>query len=364
MKKLFLLTALFVAAAFPSCSKHDGVETPDWPEPQPLAIAFAEGNSLQFNVGETKTVHYTITGGSANNVVKVEMQNPDDAYTVETTPISATEGTIAITAKTPSIDNRVLVSVSDGNRSITTEIDITVALKAFFDGKTIVVETPGTLAELLADYDRTAIIELTVIGNLNDEDIATLKSLPNLAILDMEHVNLEKLPVKAFQKKKSLTSVKLPRTLTSIGNFAFFGCSGLTSITIPDSVTEIGDVAFYECTGLTGVYITDIAKWCAIKFRSAFANATPLFYAHNLYLNGELVTELVISRQRGVDRGVCILRLQRLDKHHDSQQRNVDRRLRILRLQWPDKHHDSRQRNVDRGLRILRLQRPDKHHDS
>lgn len=202
MKKLFLLTALFVAAAFSSCSKHDGVETPDWPEPQPLAIAFAEGNSLQFNVGETKTVHYTITGGSANNVVKVEMQNPDDAYTVETTPISATEGTIAITAKTPSIDNRVLVSVSDGNRSITTEIDITVALKAFFDGKTIVVETPGTLAELLADYDRTAIIELTVIGNLNDEDIATLKSLPNLAILDMEHVNLEKLPVKAFQKDR------------------------------------------------------------------------------------------------------------------------------------------------------------------
>lgn len=49
MKKLFLLTALFVAAAFPSCSKHDGVETPDWPEPQPLAIAFAEGNSLQFD---------------------------------------------------------------------------------------------------------------------------------------------------------------------------------------------------------------------------------------------------------------------------------------------------------------------------
>ena len=81
MKKLFLLTALFVAAAFPSCSKHDGVETPDWPEPQPLAIAFAEGNELFFGVDETKTVHYTITGGSDNTVVKVEMQNPDDAYT-------------------------------------------------------------------------------------------------------------------------------------------------------------------------------------------------------------------------------------------------------------------------------------------
>lgn len=257
MKKLFLLTALFVAAAFSSCSKHDGVETPDWPEPQPLAIAFAEGNSLQFNVGETKTVHYTITGGSDKTVVKAEMQTYDGAYIVESAPTSATEGTIAITAKTPSIDNRVLVSVSDGNRSITAEIDITVALKAFFDGKTIVVETPGTLAELLADYDKSSITELTVIGNLNDEDIATLKSLPNLAILDMEHVNLEKLPANAFQCKTSLTSVKLPRILKTIGNYAFNGCSGLTSITIGSGVTRIEGAAFYDCSGLTSITIPD-----------------------------------------------------------------------------------------------------------
>ncbi|MDE5690850.1 MAG: hypothetical protein K2I13_01315, partial [Alistipes sp.] len=67
MKKLLFLAALFIAAAFSSCSKHDGVETPD---PQPLAIAFTEGNSLEFGANETKTVHYTITGGSGNTVVK------------------------------------------------------------------------------------------------------------------------------------------------------------------------------------------------------------------------------------------------------------------------------------------------------
>lgn len=207
MKKLFLLAALCVAAAFSSCSKHDGVETPDWPEPQPLAIAFAEGNSLQFDVGETKTVHYTITGGSANNVVKVEMQTPDNAYAVETTPASATEGTITIMAQMPSTENCVIVTVSDGNRSITAKIDVT--LKASFDGKTAVVVTPGSLSKLLADYVQTRITQLTVIGTLNSSDIATLKNLPNLAILDMENVNLEELPAKAFYKNTSLTSVKL-----------------------------------------------------------------------------------------------------------------------------------------------------------
>lgn len=40
--------------------------------------------------------------------------------------------------------------------------------------------------------------------------------------------------------------------VTSIGDLAFFRCSGLTSVVIPNSVTEICYMAFLECTGLTG----------------------------------------------------------------------------------------------------------------
>ena len=36
-------------------------------------------------------------------------------------------------------------------------------------------------------------------------------------------------------------------SVTSIGQSAFYGCSGLTSITIPNSVTSIGSEAFMEC---------------------------------------------------------------------------------------------------------------------
>ena len=42
----------------------------------------------------------------------------------------------------------------------------------------------------------------------------------------------------------------IPATVTSIGESAFFGCSGLTAITIPHSVTAIGGSAFAYCTGL------------------------------------------------------------------------------------------------------------------
>lgn len=41
--------------------------------------------------------------------------------------------------------------------------------------------------------------------------------------------------------------------VTSIGDFAFYGCSGLTSVTIPKNVTSIGGFAFQECYGLTTI---------------------------------------------------------------------------------------------------------------
>ncbi len=60
---------------------------------------------------------------------------------------------------------------------------------------------------------------------------------------------------------------------TTIGKYAFFGCTGLTEITIPDGVTSIGYAAFDNCTGLNAVTIgnsvTTIDDW-------AFDNCTRL----------------------------------------------------------------------------------------
>ena len=36
-------------------------------------------------------------------------------------------------------------------------------------------------------------------------------------------------------------------SVTSIGESAFYGCTGLTSVNIPNSVTSIGGSAFYYC---------------------------------------------------------------------------------------------------------------------
>ncbi len=46
---------------------------------------------------------------------------------------------------------------------------------------------------------------------------------------------------------ESVTFRGCPYPVTSIGDYAFAGCSGLTSVTIPNSVISIGDYAFLGC---------------------------------------------------------------------------------------------------------------------
>ena len=77
----------------------------------------------------------------------------------------------------------------------------------------------------------------------------------------------------AFYGCTGLTSVTIGNSVKSIVDDAFGGCSGLTSITIPNSVTSIGWSAFENCSGLTTITIGDGIK----EIRgSAFANCPDL----------------------------------------------------------------------------------------
>ena len=61
----------------------------------------------------------------------------------------------------------------------------------------------------------------------------------------------------AFSDCRNLTDATILDGVTSIENRAFWGCSSLTSVTIPNSVTNIGESAFWNCNKLTSVTIPD-----------------------------------------------------------------------------------------------------------
>ena len=58
----------------------------------------------------------------------------------------------------------------------------------------------------------------------------------------------------AFYQNKTLTSLTIPSSVKSIGNYAFWGCDQLSSVTLNEGLLSIGNYAFEGC-GLTSVHI-------------------------------------------------------------------------------------------------------------
>ena len=61
----------------------------------------------------------------------------------------------------------------------------------------------------------------------------------------------------SFSGCKNITSIRIPDSVTQIGQHAFQNCSSLTSIDIPDGVRRIGELAFWGCSSLANVSIPD-----------------------------------------------------------------------------------------------------------
>ena len=97
----------------------------------------------------------------------------------------------------------------------------------------------------------------------------------------------------SFYGCSGLTEIVIPEGVKSIGNSAFSGCSGLTSASLPSTLTSIGNNVFYSCSNLNSInYLGTIEQWCAIEFSDSSSN--PTYYTHTLNIQGEEITNLVI----------------------------------------------------------------------
>ena len=95
-----------------------------------------------------------------------------------------------------------------------------------------------------------------------------------------------------FDGNTTLRTVTVGDNVKAIPENLFENCGTLESVTIGGSVAAIGSKAFDGCTALKEVRISDVGAWCEIDFAELVSN--PLYYAHNMYIGEELLTNLDI----------------------------------------------------------------------
>ena len=160
----------------------------------------------------------------------------------------------------------------------------------------------GYNAFLNTSISRTYIFDMAAWCNISfsNEDASPLCHINNASDLYLNGQlvkdivipdGVSMIPAYAFNCK-SIETIVIPDSVKNISKSSFRYCENLKSVTIGMGVSNIDEQAFYNCWTLQDVHIADIGSWCSISFADSLAN--PLCHAENLYLNGELVTELVI----------------------------------------------------------------------
>lgn len=76
-----------------------------------------------------------------------------------------------------------------------------------------------------------------------------------------------------FKDRGDIRRIVVQKGVTTIGDYAFYGCKNVTSVTLPDTVTQIGKLAFYGCENLSTLTVPDSVL---VVEDYAFANATGL----------------------------------------------------------------------------------------
>lgn len=206
---------------------------------------------------------------------------------------SSTEGWCTITPGNGSADDGTMTIKVSENKSYESR-EAVVTLKTGELNNNIIVwqsgastakvhlDTPGTLEQKLCGDDCSNpwlavlnIKELTISGELNGTDFKFLhrnmsNSLEKIDISEArivsggssyngsgDYTETDKVTHLLFGNFYKVRSIKLPTSITSIGDGAFAGCGELTSIDIPQGVTSIGEFAFGSCPNLSSINIPE-----------------------------------------------------------------------------------------------------------
>lgn len=147
------------------------------------------------------------------------------------------------------------------------------------DWRTAKLAYAGTLgSEVLNVYESLYDAELLKIkGPMNSTDWNVITQMTNLKGLDLSEAEIAEIPENAFSKQTNLSYISLPEGLITIGSYAFQN-TRVIRLRLPSTVKTIADHAFYQVSGLSEVIIPDNSQLTTIG-ASAFSGCTRLVRA-------------------------------------------------------------------------------------
>lgn len=186
-------------------------------------------------------------------------------------------------------------------------IALTLFCTASFAQTVVTLDKAGDLSKKIKDTEKFTITSLIVSGSINSDDVRFLREMAGrdmdgnetdgkLSSLDLsdakivmgggnyykvkrglstKYYNIKENDIvdsHMFYNCRSLTSLKLPKTVKKIEQNAFYNCQSLKECTLPESLSEINDKAFAK-TKLSEV--TFPASLTSIKYE-AFSECSNL----------------------------------------------------------------------------------------
>ena len=180
------------------------------------------------------------------------------------------------------------VSYNGKNYSVTS-----IGEGAFYDcsGLTsVTIPNSVTSIEIQAFFNCSGLTSITIPASVTDIGYYAFQGCSSLTSIIVESGN------KVYDSRENCNAIietatntllvgcknsVIPNSATSIGNLAFFDCSGLTSVTIPNSITNIGELAFYNCSGLTSVTIPNSVTSIGIQAFEDCSSLTSIIVESN-----------------------------------------------------------------------------------